>query len=791
MVLPRLSLLLLPLLIAGTTLAATYDLTPAQAERIEKFLPRTYPKLLKREPVHAICIGDSVMLKYGYDQDNGNVLKAWNGVFLQELADQFVYNGGIRLVKPAKGQPDKLFQFDGPEITIQNFSRGGRQIFHATQPLTTQAFENKPDLVIVSYGINDSVNNLPLSVYRRNVQEIVDLVKAKGSDLILCGPSIILTEPPEQGMALTRPYADTMREVAESNGVFFADLGDLTWLVQVEDRKHPLDELIKKRAADDAAAAAAAATPVAPAATGKGDAKGKGGADAAAPPVAPPAPAPKPVLENPIAADIDPDPDKKAMVSFQTVVDLLKRKFDHGTVVDVVHPDTATSRVLGRRVFQELINGPKAVPWSTGTATLALDGADKAVLTYRLDNPTADEQTYTLLPLVTRQWKPVDAPSQVTLKGGKKTQVTITYARAAKPDGMTPRRGDLFPTHEPFLRLPILTVGGGMVRVQDVRATMTPVAVLWNSGNLYNQGESVEIDGWVYNTTNEPAEGKWEATWMGQKVNGTFKTEGRSQSPFKVKLKMPDAASGTTRVIGTLGFNVTVGSQVLSFDREVEALRNIALKESLPLVTQTAYMRDKVPQLAVPNGSTPGVAFRADADSNAFFLTFDIYGYNLQDDPTGGGALNVDINLDARSYGKRLAPGTTDAIRISTAAADGDGVVAPMPPWCFGSGYGMYYDEKQVTAKLTSRPDGARRLTVMIPRGYLYLHEWAMGNGNSQLGINTIVAIWQPDEGGNAATGDSKVFAITVNGRHRDDAESLAVLELTDKGTNRWTVRCY
>lgn len=789
MVLPRLTLCFLPILIASTTLAASFDLTPGQAERIQKYLPRTYPKLLKREPVHAVCIGDSVMLKYGYDQDNGNVLKAWNGVFLQELADQFIYNGGVRMVKPGKGQPEKLFNFDGPEITIQNFSRGGRQIFHALQPLTTTAFENKPDLVIVSYGINDSVNNLPLSVYRRSIQEIVDLVKAKGADLILCGPSMILSDPPEQGMALTRPYADTMREVAESNGVFFADLGDLTWLVQVEDRKHPLDELIKKRAADDAAAAAAAANP-APAAPvpGKGDPK-KSGTDEPPPP-APPAPAPKPVLENPIAADIDPDPDKKAMVSFQQVVELMKGKFDHGVTVDVVHPDTTTSRVLGRRVFQELISGPKAVPWAVGTATLAFDGADKAVLTYRLDNTTPDEQTYTLLPLVTRQWKPVDAPSQVTLKGDKKTQVTITYARSAPADAMTQRRGDLFPSHEPFLRLPILTVGGGMVRVQDVRATMTPVAVLWNSGTFFNQGETVELDGWVYNTINEPAEGKWEATWMGQKVAGTFKAAGRSQSPFKVKLKMPDAAAGTTRVIGTLGFAVTVGTQVLQFDREVEAVRNIALKETLPLVTQTTYVRDKVPQLPTPNGSTPGVAFRADADSNAFFLTYDIYGYNLQDDPAGSGALDVDINIDARSYGKRLTPGTTDAVRITANAADGDAVVSPLPAWCFGTGYGMYYDEKQISAKLSSRPDGARRLTVMIPRGYLYLHEWAMGNGNSQLGINTIMALWQPGEGG-SASGASKVFAITMNGRHRDDAESLAVLELTDKGTNRWTVRCY
>ena len=783
MVLPRFSLCLLLACLSGSLFAASYDLSPEQTARLEKFIPRTYAKLAKRAPVHVACIGDSVMLKWGYDQDNGNALKAWNGIFLQELADQFLYNGGVRIVRPPKGQPEKLFNFDGPEITMQNYSRGGRQIFHAMQPLTTVAFENNPDLVIVSYGINDALNNLPLSVYRRSVQEVVDLVKAKKTDLILCGPSIILNEPPELGMALTRPYADTMREVAESNGVFFADLGDLAWLVQLDNHKHPLDDLIKKRAADDAAAAAAAAEAAAAAATSGG--KGAAAATPATPPKSD-----KPVLDNPIAADIDPDPDKKAMVSFQEVVDYMKRRFEHGGTVDWVHPDTATSRILGRRVFQELVSGPKVVPWSTGTATLTLDGSEKAVLTFRLDNPTEDEQIYTLLPLMTPLWKPVDAPSRVALKGGKKSQVTITYERNGKADATSQTRSDLFPSHEPFVRLPVLTIGGGMARIQDVRATFTPVAVLWNASTLFNQADAAELEGWIWNTTAQPEEGKWEATWMGQTTSGTFKTDGRSQSPFKVKVKVPDAASGATRLKGTLSFTVTVGGHTLHFDRELDMIRNLALKESVPLLPVTAYVREQPLQAPVPTSTAPGVAFRADADSNAFFLTYDIYGYNLQDDPAGGGALNVEINLDARSYGKRFTPGTTDAIRISTGAADGDGVVAPLPAWCFGTGYGMYYDEKQVGAKLSSRPDGARRLTIMIPRGYLYLHEWAMGNGNSQLGINTTLSVWQPGENGSAA-GKTVNFVLNYSGRHRDDAESLAALELTDANTGRWTVRCY
>lgn len=78
---------------------------------------------------------------------------------------------------------------------------------------------------------------------------------------------------------------------------------------------------------------------------------------------------------------------------------------------------------------------------------------------------------------------------------------------------------------------------------------------------------------------------------------------------------------------------------------------------------------------------------------------------------------------------------------------------------------------------------------MTVPRSYLYLHEWAMGNGNSQVGINTQFSLWQANEAG---TGGSYLpFILTSNGRYRDDAESLAVLELTDKPTSRWTVRFY
>jgi hypothetical protein len=64
-----------------------------------------------------------------------------------------------------------------------------------------------------------------------------------------------------------------------------------------------------------------------------------------------------------------------------------------------------------------------------------------------------------------------------------------------------------------------------------------------------------------------------------------------------------------------------------------------------------------------------------------------------------------------------------------------------------------------------------------LPRSYLYDHEWALNNGNSQLGVNFTLR----------AAGRS--LFLTSSERHPDDAESLTVLELTDKPTQRATIK--
>jgi hypothetical protein len=110
-------------------------------------------------------------------------------------------------------------------------------------------------------------------------------------------------------------------------------------------------------------------------------------------------------------------------------------------------------------------------------------------------------------------------------------------------------------------------------------------------------------------------------------------------------------------------------------------------------------------------------------------------------------------------------------LRIIGKAGDGRQKIDPIAPWAFGSGYAAVFDVKEIHRDAQQFGLEARRLTITLPKSYLYRHEWALGNGNSQIGINVRLS------GGGAE------YFLTRSTRRGDDAESLSVLELTDKPT--------
>ena len=693
----------------------SFELSPDQMARFKKYLPKTYGKLTNREPIHLVALGDSVVDMYLYDESKNDWLKSYPARFARELATQFYYTGGVRVVLPgaAKARAKPTAAHLGPEITFRSLGRGGKLMIHAMQSLTTYGFENPPDIVTVSFGINDANAGLSLATYARALQEVIETVRARGAELILLGPTLTVDDPPEASMGVTRPYVDTMREIAADNDVFFVDLGDLASLVSV------------------------------------------------------------------------PETITEPAVVFEQVVKQYRRFFNHGSTVDFIHPRPEMHQLLGKRIFTELLDDAKPAPWSISGATAAFDSPDKFTASYEIKNSSATSMALAALPLIAGGWKPMDAEPKFSLEPGQVRTIQVVYGRTAAG-------GFSLPSHEPTLRLPILLSGAGMTRIEEMRAGIQPCIVLWKLAALFNQEKSFALENLLINTSQDTLNGGWTAEWMGQKRSGQFSLAKGEKQALALSFDLPDS-SAPWRQSSPLTMEVAVSGQKLRFDRMIEVSRNIGLKQQIPLTP--ASDSAKAPSSDSALGDRPGVRMKADADINSLYLTYEISGINLEDDPSpaGKGAFGFDLSLDARSYGKRLGFGATDLLRLSGNAADGVYPFANPQPWAFGTGYAAVFDPRYIKAQLSSTASGARRFTVTLPRSYLYLHEWAIGNGNSQLGINTGLVFWRGAHEGSTPGGypDDISFSLLANGRHRDDAEGLAVLELTDKPTSRWTVNPY
>ena len=205
------------------------DITAEQDAKLQKFLPHTYPKLLHREGVHILAIGDSITEVQTPGLANMPTLDSYYGIFAQNLARFFFYTGEVRNIAPRKGEVDKFRQDLGPEITIENMGMGGRYVFHGMQRLWTDALTNKPDLVLVSFGVNDATSGMPVWEYIAAYRRIVEFLRDQKVDVILLGPSYNMTGDPYESLALTPPYASALEDLSRELGVAYFDMAEPTW----------------------------------------------------------------------------------------------------------------------------------------------------------------------------------------------------------------------------------------------------------------------------------------------------------------------------------------------------------------------------------------------------------------------------------------------------------------------------------------------------------------------------------------------------------------------------------
>ncbi|WP_395718441.1 hypothetical protein [Prosthecobacter sp.] len=416
-------------------------------------------------------------------------------------------------------------------------------------------------------------------------------------------------------------------------------------------------------------------------------------------------------------------------------------------------PSTEMHAAMGGILYEDVMNGAPSVTWKLGEAQAVLEGQGKLKLGFDITNTARDSLTLTVLPLVPRGLKLKEANPQLTLAAGAKENVTVAYTIT---DTLQ------LPLNDGKVRLPVLVIAGQESRITDLVAPLKPFSLSWNARVAYNLESDFKPELEIDNSTGASLAATWESSWAGKTQEGKVSLEANGSETLQLSLALPADSAAPFRQRVPLNFSVSANGVRQIFDRYLEITRNFGLKEVVPL--------------AAADGQASSVTLRADADNMKLFLTLNLAGVDLED-TSAGTAYEVLLNLDARSYGERLTPGATAALRITGKAGDGPGTVDPIAPWAFGSGYAAEFDAAEIQAVLSSSANGGRRLTITLPKSYLYRHEWAIGNGNSELGINLRLK------------GGGRDYFLTRSSRQGDDAQSLSVLELTDKPTRRWTVR--
>lgn len=685
----------LPELKVLSTTAPSYEMTAGQKEALRRALPASYEKLSQRAPLHIVAIGDELVDMAGSAPPAGDVLKGYCGVLACQLADRFFYPGGVRVIAPNRRQPTKSVNSTGTEITLRCIGRTGTTMLHAMQSLTTYGFETKPDLVIISYGREDAAQGVSLAQFRAAAEQAISAVKKQGTDVILLAPPLSVAEPAEMSLGLTVPYAAELRAVAQEQGVFFADLGELSALIQVL-----------------------------------------------------------------------PEADSPEKI-FPGIVESYTHYYRWPADSSPTLPTAAMQEKLGRWLTLQLLGEPVvAMPWQLSAGHAELLGDGRLAVQLRVKNTSPTAQKITTLPLLLPAWEPEELAPMVELQAGQEQALTLHYKPRADSSA------EALPSHSTSITLPWLLATGAAARVEAVSLPLLPAQLLWKTQSLFNQTDGFTLNAELTNAGQQPIiDAPWTAEWLGQKLSGKVSVAPGKRGDVVLKLAAPDLKQH--RAVAELSWQVQLADRQLRFHRMVEVVRNIGLKDTLPLVGGPE--------------SQGQVILRADADEGNLFLTLDIRDISMEADP-GGVALQGRLSLDARSYGMRQTAGAVEAITFTTAAADGPGRVGPIAPWAFGTGYGFLFDETAVRCQLSTRSQG-RRVQITLPRSYLRLHEWAMGNGNSQLGLHLALSLWQPEaDGQGGAFTPAGVWLSAVNARQADDATRLPQLELTASPTQRFTV---
>lgn len=411
-------------------------------------------------------------------------------------------------------------------------------------------------------------------------------------------------------------------------------------------------------------------------------------------------------------------------------------------------------RQLGSMIFKDLLDPAPTPSWQIESAIATQTEPGKLRVRCSLQNKGKSRLDLITLPLLANGLKPVEAQSKLSLEAGATQTIEMSY------------QGRELSLLEPLLRLPLLVSAGTQARVETLRARVEPVALVWGAQTLFNQEAEFLASAQIVNTGKNPAKGTWKAEFGSQKQEGSYDLASGATSPLDLRFKLPAEIQSSAKL--ALKLTVKQDGQEIRSSKSVWVTRNLGLGQTVPLV-------------AWKEGAQVAPTLTTQANASSLTFTCNIPSADLlQDAPSANSpAWQLDLHLDARSYGKRLEQGSTAGLRITGTAAPGAGQVHAIPAWAFGTGYAASFDPKEFKTAMTSG-ENSRQITFTLPRTYLYLHEWALDNGNSQFGLNVRLTLMTAD--------GFATYSLVPTTKPADDIEALAVLELTEKPTQRSTI---
>jgi lysophospholipase L1-like esterase len=465
------------------------------------------------------------------------------------------------------------------------------------------------------------------------------------------------------------------------------------------------------------------------------------------------------------------------------------RNFDHGVdadgkaIFDSLHPSEAGHRVMGQWIFNSLMKGKPQPEYKFSEARVTLGESGVATIDIRLKNLSTRDQSgflFALPNLSNLSLSETDFPFEL---GSRKELAVRIECKTVDSSG-----GFLFPGHEGFLRLPFFVADRGATVPMVAVVPVMPLNVIWAFGQQDEVKDTFTIEPSIMNYGATALSGTYEGAWAGQKVTGSWNAPAGASAPITLAFR-PPGRGDSVRLRDDLRLTVKMADGVaFQFKRGLEATRNLAIGETVKLARSDLY-------LTGGNDGTEGtmgeVTLVPMADQSGLYLTFRISGLDLKDTALNP-AVAIDVHIDARKSKEKRPFGYTDFIRLQLRMNSPDVKIGGLRPAVFGDGYDLLLDSDNLAVSREVLAGGGMQVVLKIPRSYLYHHEWALGNGNSIIGISSRVNILEvtaehPD--GDAPA--SRRFVLNEPGESPHSTDSLVALELDPEPTGRWSVRLY